>query len=120
MSADTFYECFSDLIGRKDENLRVIRVVPQYFYGNRDIHYTKLNEFNSVKHDIPRRSKVLIITTCSTAYSMFEYNHLPTGYFSHILIDEAAQVREPEAVGPLCFASVDTKIILAGDHHQVC
>ena len=119
VSADTFYDCFGDLTERKDENLRVIRVVPQYFYGNRDDHYTKLNEFDSIKHDILRRSKMLIITTCSTAYSLFAYNHLPAGYFSHILIDEAAQVREPEAVGPLCFASLDTKIILAGDHHQV-
>ena len=119
VSADAFLECYNDLTEKKDDNLKVIRVVPDHFYGKPHVDYTTLQQLNSIRHDIQRRNKVLIITTCSTAYTMFERNHLPTGYFTHILIDEAAQMREPEAVMPLCFASVDTKIILAGDQHQV-
>ncbi|KAJ6644690.1 hypothetical protein lerEdw1_013648 [Lerista edwardsae] len=41
------------------------------------------------------------------------------GYFSHILIDEAAQMLECEALVPLCLAARETRIILAGDHMQV-
>jgi len=39
--------------------------------------------------------------------------------FTHILIDEGAQSREPEAVAPLSLADKHTKIVIAGDHMQV-
>ena len=119
VSADTFLECFRDLAEEKDKSLEVVRLVPNHYMRKANNYdYTTLHAL-SRKHDTQKRSKVLVVTTCSTAHSLFEYGHLPSGYFTHILIDEAAQVREPEAVGPLCFASVDTKIILAGDQHQV-
>lgn len=119
VSADTFLECYNDLAEKKNQSLQVIRLVPGYFHGRSgDVEYTKVHDLH--QGDLQRRSKVLIITTCSTAFSMFEHNRVSSGYFTHILIDEAAQVIEPEAVGPLCFASANTKIILAGDQHQVC
>lgn len=40
--------------------------------------------------------------------------------FSHIIIDEGAQSREPEALGALVLADSNTNIIIAGDHRQVC
>lgn len=42
-----------------------------------------------------------------------------TGHFSHILLDEAAQAMECEAIMPLALANEDTRIVLAGDHMQV-
>lgn len=42
------------------------------------------------------------------------------GHFTHILLDEAAQAMECEAIMPLALASTDTRIVLAGDHMQVC
>lgn len=41
------------------------------------------------------------------------------GFFTHILIDEAAQAMECEAVMPLSLANENTRIVLAGDHMQV-
>lgn len=41
------------------------------------------------------------------------------GHFTHILLDEAAQAMECEAIMPLALASTDTRIVLAGDHMQV-
>jgi superfamily I DNA and/or RNA helicase len=41
------------------------------------------------------------------------------GHFSHILLDEAAQAMECEAIMPLALANEDTRIVLAGDHMQV-
>ena len=41
------------------------------------------------------------------------------GHFTHILLDEGAQSREPESIAPLCLADIDTKIIIVGDHKQV-
>ena len=34
-------------------------------------------------------------------------------------MDEGAQAREPEAVAPLCLATKNTKIVIAGDQFQV-
>ena len=118
VSAKTFHDCFSDLAEEKDKSLEVVRLVSDHYSRKDRSDYTSLRSL-SQKHNLQKRNKVLVVTTCSTAYSMIEHCHLPSGYFTHILIDEAAQMREPEAVGPLCFASVDTKIILAGDQHQV-
>ena len=59
----------------------------------------------------------LIVTTLAT--SLHLHGIIKPGHFTHILMDEGAQSREPEAVAPLTFASSDTKIIIAGDHKQV-
>nr|XP_025045147.1 helicase with zinc finger domain 2 [Pelodiscus sinensis] len=57
----------------------------------------------------------IIITT-----SMLSKNlRVSPGYFTHILIDEAAQMLECEALVPLSYATFETRIVLAGDHMQV-
>ena len=44
---------------------------------------------------------------------------LDNGWFTHILIDEGAQTREPETIAPLCLCGPKTVIAIAGDHRQV-
>lgn len=44
---------------------------------------------------------------------------LPRGHFTHILLDEAAQAIECEAIMPLALANEKTRIVLAGDHMQL-
>lgn len=44
---------------------------------------------------------------------------LPKGHFTHILLDEAAQAMECEAIMPLALADQNTRIVLAGDHMQL-
>ncbi len=61
----------------------------------------------------------VVITTCLTARNLVRF--IPLGHFTHILIDEGAQMREPEAVAPLSMAHhKNTKIVIAGDEKQVC
>ncbi|XP_044310820.1 helicase with zinc finger domain 2 isoform X2 [Varanus komodoensis] len=57
----------------------------------------------------------IVITTSMLSVKL----GLSPGYFSHILIDEAAQMLECEALVPLSLATLETRIILAGDHMQV-
>ena len=59
----------------------------------------------------------LMVTTL--AISLHLKHLVKPGHFTHILMDEGAQAREPEAVAPLTFADASTKIIIAGDHKQV-
>ncbi|NWS70963.1 HELZ2 Helicase, partial [Crotophaga sulcirostris] len=57
----------------------------------------------------------IIITT-----SMLSKNlKVSPGYFTHIMIDEAAQMLECEALIPLSYATFETRIVLAGDHMQI-
>lgn len=67
---------------------------------------------------LPTREQIdrhrIVLTTCMTSGDL----GVPSGYFTHILIDEAAQMLECEALVPLSLASLRTLIILAGDHMQ--
>ncbi|XP_053571921.1 helicase with zinc finger domain 2 [Bombina bombina] len=56
----------------------------------------------------------IIVTTAETARDL----DVPRGFFSHILLDEAAQMLESEALIPLALANHCTRIIVAGDHMQ--
>ncbi|XP_051562534.1 helicase with zinc finger domain 2-like [Myxocyprinus asiaticus] len=60
----------------------------------------------------------IIITTTSMARSFHDVR-LPENYFSHILIDEASQMLECEALMALGLAGKKTRVILAGDHMQM-
>lgn len=70
----------------------------------------------------PTRDDILrheiVITTLVTSLILTKLDI--QGSFTHIFIDEAAQVLECEAIMPLGLASENTRIVLAGDHHQMC
>ena len=57
-----------------------------------------------------------VVTTFQTSLHLLS---IPGLKFTHILLDEGAQSPEPEAIAPLSLASKYTKIIIAGDNHQV-
>ena len=62
----------------------------------------------------------LIITTLLTALQLkWHCKRLKPGFFTHILVDEAAQAREPELTAVLSLADEHTKVVLVGDHLQV-
>ena len=60
---------------------------------------------------------LVAVTTYDGALKMS--GTVPKDYFTHILIDEGAQTREPETIAPLLMANKDTRIIIAGDSQQV-
>ncbi|CAH1794723.1 unnamed protein product [Owenia fusiformis] len=60
----------------------------------------------------------IIVTTLSTSRCLDDLG-LDPGFFTHILIDEAAQAMECEAIMPLALANHDTRLVLAGDHMQL-
>lgn len=63
-------------------------------------------------------SHKIVVVTLSTSMELASLN-LKRGYFTHILLDEAAQALECEAIMPLALADVNTRIVLAGDHMQM-
>ena len=94
------------------ENVTPVRLVGKgYNYRSR---YGYLFKTVHKRNEIMQSS--LIITTFLTAPQLINMNVKP---FTHILIDEGAQTREPEAIAPLGLANSKTKIVIAGDHLQV-
>ena len=61
----------------------------------------------------------VIITTFLTALSVKEMSGSAELSFTHILIDEGAQSREPEALGAVVLSNESTKLIIVGDNQQV-
>ena len=111
-SADTF---INNYFRKMCINKQVIRLIPQqYLYDSKYAMYylttKQLTRDKIMKAD-------LIVTTFSTSLNLLKYVH--KGFFTHILLDEGAQSREPETVAPLCLANSYTKIVIAGDHKQV-
>lgn len=83
--------------------------------------YTRYNatNFNGV---IPTQQELelckIIVTTTFTCPYLIRMG-LPKHFFTHILIDEAAHITEPEIAISLSLAGPDTKIVLSGDRNQI-
>ena len=113
-TADSFVESYFTEELVKREGLKVVRMVGKDPPPGRLSGLTKtLWTVNSTLHNFQ-----LIITTFVQSLCLSQ--HLQPGHFTHIFIDEAAQAREPETIAAFSVAGRDTKIILAGDHMQVC
>ena len=123
-TADTILQTyFGPMLKHKSLPLgiKVVRITsPNYRLSDEENRpwYLNINEFRGQEaHRHSRIARLVIITTFLTSLHLKDM--LPPGFFTHILIDEGAQSREPEAVAPLCLADRNTKIIIAGDPRQV-
>ncbi|XP_071518358.1 probable helicase with zinc finger domain [Panulirus ornatus] len=74
------------------------------------------------KFVMPSEDEILshrvIVATLNTSRYLVSLK-LEKGIFTHILIDEAAQAMECEALTPLALAKADTRLVLAGDYMQL-
>ena len=130
VSADAFLDCLMNLVISIPDTAYVVRLTNRprgkqpYKQGTAGSvfqrHLRSYDELESDFHHKPPTNKrpYLIVTTCQAAHSL-RNRLLRNFYFSHILLDEVAQMREAEAVAPLCLANDTTKIVLAGDKMQV-
>ena len=120
-SADAYLEMYNEFT-TEEEPINIVRLIAKYTWRKRGPlhrHYKTVEEFKKVmERDSHRNSRrFLVITTCLTAKQISDI--LPRWFFTHIFLDEGAQMREPEAIAPLCMASKNTKIVIAGDKYQV-
>ena len=113
VSADAYLRMYLDL-RNKEEDITIIRLMPKGFTYRED-----LKKFCRTVDDMKLNSRLryLVVSTCLTAKHIRKI--LPPRFFTHIFLDEGAQMREPEAVAPLCLADENTKLVIAGDRFQV-
>uniref|UniRef100_A0A674BIW7 Helicase with zinc finger 2 n=1 Tax=Salmo trutta TaxID=8032 RepID=A0A674BIW7_SALTR len=81
-------------------------------------HRSKNGQFFSLPDKDTVDSCRVVITTTAMARHLHDLK-LPGGYFTHILIDEASQMLECEALMALGLAGPVTRVVLAGDHMQM-
>ena len=114
--ANTIYEILFEKY--KNEIMRLVpsvRVAKHIQHGQSGV--------TLLKDVTPKRiaEKRVIVITFLTATNLrgLERESGQQLHFSHILIDEGAQAREPESLGALSVVKQDTKIVIVGDHKQV-
>ena len=76
----------------------------------------KISFLKVLKHSIFYVKYLVFFTNLSLSS---DAELLPRGYFTHILLDEAAQALEAETIMPLVLAEKKTRVVLAGDHMQL-
>ena len=116
-SVDTFVDYFGKLATNvhKPWRKKFVRIILNYSYRSKTC--SAYPSYFKTREDISSiDSYALVMTTLGTSHTLRKKGR---NNFTHILIDEGAQTREPETISPLCFASHDTKVIIAGDHLQV-
>lgn len=83
--------------------------------------FARYNEETKI-FDIPEMSSLLgyqlIVSTCSTSGNLYGVG-VTRGHFTHIILDEAAQMMEAEALIPLSMADKKISIVMAGDDKQL-
>ena len=112
----------------KCANVKVVRVVTKVSQkDSSSCVYKSVDDFKQPKQGSHRKREKedinqynLIITTFITMLSLRPVLKECEYEFTHILVDEGAQAREPECVAAFSCAGLDTKIVIAGDHLQVC
>ena len=99
-------------------DVEVVRVTTKQRLTNLKVNtcFITVSDFKKSFHVYQSKKHVIFVTTCGLALWMSD---VAKNYFTHILIDEGAQTREPETITPLIMANKDTRIIIAGDTQQV-
>ena len=119
-SADTFLD-FYNKTNENRGNVYIVRLV-----DNRRHHNTPMQKWVETVANLVKKiqrspgltqSRLLIVTTCLTSLHLTKI--FPPGFFTHILLDEGALMREPEGIAPLTMAGSNTKVVIAGDKNQV-
>lgn len=121
-SVNNFYEHYENLMVDSEDDViaTILRENPSYSATSDGVtcKYKSVRSFlYDLRHTTPQQSH-LVMSTCLNVRELVR--DLRSTFFTHILIDEGAQMREPEAISPLSLADPQkTKIVIAGDQHQV-
>ena len=83
-----------------------------------NVHYVEYANLKIID-TLAQVKSVIFVTTFVTSLKVVNQIKSKNFYFTHIILDKAAQICEPEAITPLCLGNKDTKIIMAGDVKQV-
>ena len=109
---------FGPMLLNQPENFELVRLNSKYSKLPIGSNFKKYCTNNtSIISSLKGSRHLIIATTFLTSLSLKQ--KVGTDFFTHILLDEGSQTREPEAIAPLRLASPNTKLVIAGDSNQV-
>ncbi|XP_019861224.1 PREDICTED: uncharacterized protein LOC109589606, partial [Amphimedon queenslandica] len=112
-SADVFIDDYFSKMLSKSWPVKVVRVTSsRHCVGYPG--YVQAAHFDNSPYK--NENSFLLVTTFGGALTISR--RVEPDFFTHILIDEGAQSREPEALSPFLMANENTRIVIAGDHQQ--
>ena len=113
-SADHFIEQYFGPMFADNRDVKLVRLTSMS-YEVRNSSYEQVYMKSNTLGDLNLPNYFIVATTFLTAPSLEKFK----ASFTHILMDEGSQSREPEAIAPLSLAGLDTKIVITGDLNQV-
>lgn len=121
-SADLFLERYLEVTKSDDKHAKDVcltRLIPNSGYKYNKKYKEWYDTYEMMKSYLG--TVRLVVTTCrnSLAFVKERGSAIKLGFFTHILVDEGAQMQEPELVTPLCLATSVTKIVIAGNPFEV-
>ncbi|KAL1500036.1 hypothetical protein AB1Y20_012713 [Prymnesium parvum] len=121
-AADKYVLQLASILPHSSQMLRVF--APHR--SERGVHKTIKNyvSFDKELHmfTVPALSKLqnyAVIVTTTRSAAMLVNAGVSKGHFTHIIVDEAAQLMESEALIPLSLAGPNTSVVMAGDPQQL-
>ena len=120
-NADDYMEKYFIPTFQDNDDIQIVRVMRQSKKEETKFSNVQYVEFThlEINDRLVQTKCAVFVTTFMTSLKLVNQIKSKSFYFTHIILDEAAQVCEPEAVAPLCLGNEDTKIIMAGDVKQV-
>ena len=121
-AANVYLEYFYKRIP-SDRDCKILRLVYKQRKYVPPPHLQKyfLYDPSNIEYHLPTKPQAeeyhIIVTILGMAQELLQLKL--TGHFTHIFIDETAQMTIPEVMMALSLASNTTKVVLAGDHMQV-
>ena len=116
------HQCANSIYNKLYEKYgnKIMRLVANESTAERIHHYEGVALIGKVELADIERQRVIVTTflMVTNLKEIFESGKKRVR-FSHILIDEGAQAREPESLGALAVVKEDTKIVIVGDNKQV-
>ena len=119
-SADLFLEQYLEVTDeRHAKDVYLTRMIPNSDYKYNKKYKEWYDTYEKMKSYLTNVR--LVVTTClnSPAFVKESGSGINLGFFTHIFVDEGAQMQEPELVTPLCLATSVTKIVIAGNPFEV-
>ena len=119
-----FFDGIDMLYDKRSRRPKLFRhfAITRNIFWDKKIHYFANIQDGAYKrlplNELERCSIVVTTTVTSSSLIHPKDRDCTKNLFTHIFIDEAAQLIEPEACIPLSLAGLDTKIALAGDVRQ--
>ena len=120
-TADSYLDMYFGPAKKNNKRMKGVRLVrlvvnDKYQYRGQYERFVKVARWEK---DNLGECHLIITTLLTTLQLKWHCKTLKPGFFTHILVDEAAQAREPELTAVLSLADEHTKVVLGGDHLQV-